>query len=265
MSAFCEDDRKHSAYPKGILGKPRLANTPLIRCLQWGDKIPSNERDIALHSARDLIDGAAPGRLRIVLLPQFVEESSPADKEELAKISKYYSVPAEVLAERMRSVNHSFGSSPVIGSKAEIAWCHVNCRQINLQDNKIANSGYLRDAQGRQSNNPNALSLWLTCDFFLHTAEDGTVTLLCFAAPDRLVDRFISLLGNSSWTDMLKEPYMLFVIVFDELHEIFDKFSKSLAFAMRHVEESAINGNGLPNLEFSNFHNVQKYVWPLSD
>ncbi|KAM0720207.1 hypothetical protein Q7P37_004343 [Cladosporium fusiforme] len=258
MSAFCEDERKHTAYPKGILGNPRPASTPLIRCLQWGENVPSNERDYSLHSAKDFIDGAVPGRLRIALLPHLVEKSTPADKEEFARIAKHYALPAEVLAERMRSVNHSFGSLTVVGKKAELAWCHVNCRQIHLQGNKISNSGYLRDEKGRQSNSPNALSLWLTCDFFLHAADDGTVTLLCFAAPEGLVDRFSSLIGNAAWMDILKEPYTLFVIIFDELHEIFDRFSKSLAFAMRHVEESATNGNGLPDLEFSNFHNVHK-------
>jgi hypothetical protein len=259
MSAFCEDGRKVIQYPDGIFGEPRDEKSPLVRCLQWASNIQDNERDVDYNSAKELIDTTTPDRLRVVFLANCCEKTSGSDLEEFMKLFRHYAVPSEVLTERMRSVNHAFGSSTAIGTDAEIAWCHFLCRRIDVRGAKIQNFGYLRNEQGGQTQSSSALNLWIMCDFFLHVASDKVVTLLCFGAPEGIVERFERLLKQSSWNDILQEPYLLFAIIFDELHGLFDTLSKDLAFALRRVEEAAINKAGAPQLSFRDLHEVQKY------
>jgi hypothetical protein len=222
--------------------------------------VQDSERDLNFQSAKELTDTAAKNRLRVVFMPNCSQATSGPDVQEFKKLFKYYSVPSVVLTERMRSVNHAFGSSQAIDSEAQISWCHFLCRQIDVRGSKIQNFGYLRDEKGGQSQKSNAFNLWIMCDFFLHVAEDKSVTLLCFGVPNLVLQRFEKLLVKNSWKDVLQEPYLLFVIVFDELHEIFDSLSKVLALALRRVEEAAISQAGAAPLSFQQLHETQKWV-----
>lgn len=263
MSAFCEDEQSISKYPKDIYGERRPDGSPLIRCLQWGTDVQDSQRNVPYQSAKELIDAAGKNRLRVVFMMNCSDSTSDPDKQEFKKLFAHYSVPSEVLTERMRSVNHAFGASPAIGSEAQISWCHFLCRKIDVQDRKIKNFGYVRNAKGGPSPTSKASNLWIMCDFFLHIAEDKSVTLLCFGVPDSVRLRFEKLLIKTSWKDVLHEPYLLYVVVFDELHGIFNSLSTDLALALRNVEEAAINQAGSRPLSFQQLHEVQKWVSPL--
>jgi hypothetical protein len=176
------------------------------------------------------------------------------------ELFKYYSVPSDVLTERMRSVNHAFGSSQAIESEAQISWCHFLCRQIEVYDGTIKRFDYLLDEKQNLSKSSNALNLWIMCDFFLHVTKDRSVTLLCFGVPPTIVLRFEKLLAKASWDDVLEEPFLLFVIILDELHDIFNSLSTILAVALRKVEEAAISQAGAPSLNFHQLHEIQKWV-----
>jgi hypothetical protein len=122
MSAFCEDDESITKYPQGIFGRLRPEDSPLIRCLQWGDNVQDSERDTTFQSAKELTNTASKDRLRVVFMLNCTGKTSPPDVQEFKKLFKYYSVPSDMLTDRMRSVNHSFGSSQAIESKAQISW-----------------------------------------------------------------------------------------------------------------------------------------------
>jgi hypothetical protein len=100
------------------------------------------------------------------------------------------------------------------------------------------------------------------CYSFLHAAEDKSVTLICFGALDSVSLRFEKLLTKKSWDDVLQEPYLLYPIVFDELHEVFDSLGKVLALPLRKVEVdgAAIGQAGPPSLTFRHTQEVQKWV-----
>jgi hypothetical protein len=260
MSTFCEDDESIAKYPQGIFGKARHENSPLIRCLQWGDNVQGSERDVTFQSAKELTDTASKDRLRVVFMTNCTRETTPPDVREFKKLFKYYSVPSDVLTERMRSVNHAFGSSQAIESEAQISWCHFLCRQIEVYDGTIKRFDYLLDEKQNLSKSSNALNLWIMCDFFLHVTKDRSVTLLCFGVPPTIVLRFEKLLAKASWDDVLEEPFLLFVIILDELHDIFNSLSTILAVALRKVEEAAISQAGAPSLNFHQLHEIQKWV-----
>jgi len=257
MSGFCEDDRKVAQYPDGIFGEARNEKQqPFIRCLQWSNGIQDSERDTPFQSAQELIDATAPNRLRVVFLTHCSNNTSLGDRAEFKKLYKHYSVPSEVLTERMRSVNHSFGSSTAIADDAEVSWCHFLCRRVD--DSGKQAFTYLRNDQGGQKQASAGLSLWTTCDFFLHVSKANTVTLLCFGATKGVVDRFESLRENKSWEDVLHEPYLLFTIIFDEWHAFFDGLSVTLAGAIRKVEGFAVMRTRGPQ-RWDLLHSAQKY------
>ena len=129
-----------------------------------------------------------------------------------------------------------------------------------MRGSKIQNFGYLCDEKRDLSQTSSALNLWIMCDFFLHVAEDKSVTLLCFDAPNSVVLRFGNLLTKTSWTDVLEEPYLLFVIIFDELHEILDSISITLGSPLRKVDGAANDQAGSPLLNLRHMHEVQKWV-----
>jgi hypothetical protein len=131
--------------------------------------------------------------------------------------------------------------------------------------------GYLRHGtENGQKADPS--KMWTMCDFFLHVkpavagnSEPKTVTLLCFGAPDEVVQRFISLQDKASWKETLAEPYLLFDVLFDELHGVFDKAVWELGKAVNPEEKLALeradgDGKHKSSASFLNLHNIQKYV-----
>lgn len=115
--------------------------------------------------------------------------------------------------------------------------------------------------------------MWTMCDFFLHTkpgsandSESKIVTLLCFGAPDAIYNRFASIHNQTAWKDVLAEPYLIFEVLFDELHGVFDNAVWELSKAVNPEEKMALeragaNGDGKheSGLSFQNLHNIQKY------
>ena len=136
----------------------------------------------------------------------------------------------------------------------------------------IQDLGYLRHGNDHgQKADP--AKMWTMCDFFLHTKPDSAnnseskiVTLLCFGAPEALYNRFASICDPTAWKDVLDQPYLIFDVLFDELHGVFDKAVWELSKAVNPEEKMALeragaNGDGKheSGLSFQNLHNIQKY------
>jgi hypothetical protein len=154
--------------------------------------------------------------------------------------------------------------------KSEGAWFHFLCRKVEIQDGIIQDLGYLRHGN-EDGQKPDPSKMWTMCDFYLHVGpatnekrSQRTVTLLCFGAPDEVRKRFDSLLDQASWKDVLSEPYLLFDILFDELHGVFDDAVWELSKAVNPEEKSALKrANEISKHEsasFLNLHNIQKYI-----
>jgi hypothetical protein len=67
------------------------------------------------------------------------------------------------------------------------------------------------------------------------------VTLLCFGASLSLVDRFKRSATNSTWEIALKNPYNLFVIVFNEIFKEMDQQAWNLGAVFRGIEHVGCN------------------------
>ena len=271
MSAFCEDARQLAKYPDGIIGKPRAHGVPLIECLQWSD---SQQGRSSFATVQDFInaESASQYALRVAFLPIAPVSGDENEAEEFRTLFKHYSVPSSVPAERMRNVGFSFGTSGNRKEKSETAWFHFLCRKVDILDGRIQDLGYLRHGNDNgQKADP--AKMWTMCDFFLHTkpgsannSESKIVTLLCFGAPDAIFNRFASIHNHTAWKDVLAQPYLMFDVLFDELHGVFDNAVWELSKAVNPEEKMALeragsNGDGKheSGLSFQNLHNIQKY------
>ncbi|KAL1588768.1 hypothetical protein WHR41_02574 [Cladosporium halotolerans] len=278
MSAFCEDDRQLERYPNGLIGKPRPKGEPFIRCLQWGDKadLPWDDRDRTFDSVQDLTASLSTSRsrLRVVLLPLAPQQHDADEAQQFRALFRHYSVPSAVPAERMRNVSHAFGASRVLGeSEVEIAWFHFLCRNVFVDESgAIRDLGYLQDDhKAGVCKDPSML--WIMCDFFLHVEPAGwgldgekVVTLLCFGAPSEVVEHFQRLLGNRAWSDITEEPYLLFEVLFNDLHEVYDQAVWKLSRAVNPAEREAVQragdlgkyGRDFSDFSFRHLNNIQK-------
>jgi hypothetical protein len=270
MSAFCEDVRQLERYPNGIIGKARAEGVPLIECLQWSD---TRQATASSATVQEFIaaESASQYTLRVAFLPIAPAEGNNDEAQEFQELFKHYSVPSAVPAERMRNVGFSFGTLRNRSDKSEAMWFHFLCRKVDIEEGKIQDLGYLRHGtENGQKADPS--KMWTMCDFFLHVkpavagnSEPKTVTLLCFGAPDEVVQRFISLQDKASWKETLAEPYLLFDVLFDELHGVFDKAVWELGKAVNPEEKLALeradgDGKHKSSASFLNLHNIQKYV-----
>lgn len=274
MSRFCEDDGQLETYPNGLIGKPRGADEPFIRCLQWGDNLPKGEESRTFPSVNELLTtlSTSQSRLRVVFLPIVPLK---AETEQFRELFRHFSIPSAVPAERMRNVSHAFGASTTLRKDLEFAWFHFLCRNVEVDDNgQIVDLGYLQDAHKRGDWQDDPARLWIMCDFFMHvkppstnSAAQSTVTLLCFGPPDNVFTRFKGLLGRESWRDIPKEPYLLFDLLFNDLHESYDKAVWKLSKAVNPAEKEALeragelgnHGRDFSSFSFRPLHNIQKY------
>lgn len=271
MSAFCEDERQLARYPNGIIGKPRAHGVPLIECHQWSD---SQQGRSSFATVQEFInaESASQYALRVAFLPIAPVKDDESEAGEFRALFKHYSVPSAVPAERMRNVGFSFGTSRNRREKSEAAWFHFLCRKVDILDGQIQDLGYLRHGNDHgQKADP--AKMWTMCDFFLHTkpgpandSESRIVTLLCFGAPDAISNRFASICDQTAWKDVLAQPYLIFDVLFDELHGVFDNAVWELSKAVNPEEKMALeragaNGDGKheSGLSFQNLHNIQKY------
>lgn len=269
MSAFCEDNRQLERYPNGIIGKPRAHGVPLIECLRWSD---TRTEHLSYGTVQEFIDAetATEHALRVAFLPIAPVKGDKNEAKEFRTLFKHYSIPSAVPAERMRNVGLAFGTSKNRKEKSEGAWFHFLCRKVEIEEGIIQDLGYLRHGtEEGQKSDPS--KMWTMCDFYLHTkpgvadsSDQRTVTLLCFGAPNEIFERFNTLLGLEEWRDVLNEPYLLFDILFDELHSVFDTIVWELSKAVNPEEKMALErAGGFAKLEselsFQNLHNIQKY------
>lgn len=276
MSQFCEDKTQIAIYPDGIFAEERGALC--IRCLQWGDDLQEEERNLTLPTAQALVDTAQGSKaaLRVAFLPIIpkvdAKDLDTDETEDFRTLVKHFQIPSAVLAERMRSVGYSFGSKSY-RDRSEIAWSHFLCRNVILsEDNVIEDLGYL-DHGNDNGKMPSPNEMWTMCDFFLHTSPHATletdggrnVTLLCFGAPEQVVRRFHRLQNEDAWHDVRDQPYLLFDIIYDELHQLFDSAVAKLRQAVKPQEKAALERAGShassqeAGLDLQSLHNIQKY------
>jgi hypothetical protein len=277
MITFCESKKDFQRYPEHIITTPRISGSSTFTCLEWGDNLNPDDRRITTSSIQEITqrEKTSSCRLRAIFLPITPCEGDQEERKGFQDLFEHYSFPSVVLAERMRSASHASGISELPGGSGEIAWFHFLSRNPKTTTIKTEATGEEQtqiEDLGYARKDPGAISMWVMCDFFLHVKRDlsdkqkaATVTLLGFGAPDEVLKRFTALIPDPGWTECMDEPSLLFDIIFDELHGIFDRTAWRLGAAIRPVEESTLEKAKTEeqkscDIDFKLLHNAQKYV-----
>lgn len=282
MTTFCEHQDDFQRYPEHIITTPRTSEWSTFTCLEWGDNLGLDDRCITVSSIQEILqrEATSPCRLRAIFLPITPCKGDQEERKGFQDLFEHYSFPSVVLAERMRSASHACGVAELPGASGEIAWFHFLCRNPKTTTIKTEITGeeqlHIEDL-GYARKDPRAISMWVMCDFFLHVRRDpsdqeqaATVTLLCFGAPSEVFERFAALIPSPGWKGCMEEPSLLFDIIFDELHGIFDRAAWRLGAAIRPVEELTLHEASTEeqktcNIDFKLLHNAQKYVFNIAD
>ena len=199
------------------------------------------------------------------------ERTSPTSSP-LQILLTQYRIPPAVLTERKQSVTHSFGHSKLDNDDIEIAWYHFLSKDLAVREDvggefRVLENGIANDRSSQ------ANSLWIMSDYFIHIQRSPspnskgsrfTVTLLCFGAPEAVVERFRRSLDRPLWEDVCQEPYLLFDFIYEELYQLVDDRAWMLADVFRTVERSTLESaqdtkSKTANVDFAGLHNASKH------
>lgn len=271
MSAFCEDESKWNEYFGALTGSSKDDSIKL-RLFEWFSDSVSRPAEITVNSASELLtrDRSPHCDLRVVVAR--LNATQLAEHNAMQAIFRHYDFPTSFLSDRIQAVTHAFGARPSsMTSGVEIAWSHFLCKEVksNWDENQRRRSPY---TDKTFTDSPR----WRRCDAFLHVRgrNDGSkcVTLLCFGASQPLIERFARLLGNGSWNDAVKEPFLLFSIVYEDLYTQLDAIAWTLADVFRPVERSTLDRAGAKesstmaqSVNFASLHNISKHCIYISE
>lgn len=275
MALFCEDEFRRETYlhrlgPSFSELQPSTqvqGHVPLT-ALEWFSESSKPSTTTSMRAADlALRDADTSCGLRIVLAPLSIfDDSALADLE---AISQLYSFPSSVFSEMLQSVSFSFDSRTIPSQPGvEVSWSRFECKDIPPVDK----SGRKGSAFGsRHDTRVEEETKWKMSYHFIHvrTRSDKSrcVTLLCFGASQELAARFVRLKTSNSWREVLQDPFLLHVIIFDELYIMLDKIAWNLADVFRPMERSTMqraqiaqssNSNRVDTVDFAGLHNAAK-------
>ncbi|EME84380.1 uncharacterized protein MYCFIDRAFT_207257 [Pseudocercospora fijiensis CIRAD86] len=265
------DESKWDEYFGALAGCPKDESIHL-RLFEWFSDSAHRPAEVAVDSAAELItrDRSPHCDLRVIVAR--LSATQLVELNAMQAIFRHYDFPTSFLSDRIQAVSHAFGARRSTMTPAvEIAWSHFLCKDVksHWHQNQPRRSPYTDKAA---TDGPR----WRRCDAFLHVRNrsDGSecVTLLCFGASQPLVERFNRLLGNASWTDVVKEPFLLFSIVYEDLYTQLDTIAWTLADVFRPVERSTLDRTGVKessamaqSVDFASLHNISKHCIYISE
>lgn len=236
MSAIFEDGPVTAKHVSRDLAAASSLTDPIsLRVLEWRSKQPQQQQtDIPISSARELIarDEANDCDLRIILAPH--EPRHAIGQRAILAIYEHYDVSSALQTIKTTSPTHAFGHRRGLRDpNVEVAWTRFLCKDILPHSRQAFHDNFL----------------WLVCDAYLHVRQrkdkhdSRCVTLLCFGAQPRIIQRFERLLKSDAWADAVQEPYILFALVYEQLFLILDGNAWTLASWFRGTERGVMNSS----------------------
>lgn len=236
MSAIFEDSPSTSKNASRDLAAASSLTDPIsLRVLEWRSKQPQQQQtDITISSAGELItrDEANDCDLRIILAQH--EPRRVIGQTAIWAIYEHYDVSSALQTIKTTSPTHAFGHRRGLRDpNVEVAWTRFLCKDILPHSRQAFHDNFL----------------WLVCDAYLHLRQrkgkddSRCVTLLCFGAQPRIIQRFERLLKSEAWADAVQEPYILFALVYEQLFLILDGNAWTLASWFRGTERGVMNSS----------------------
>ncbi|KAL9591845.1 MAG: hypothetical protein Q9179_007314 [Wetmoreana sp. 5 TL-2023] len=155
----------------------------------------------------------------------------------------------------------------------DVCWAHTLCKNIELHFDETG-SPYIRDPRGSRHNHGDWT--WLRSGYFLKWKNPGAdglknseVTLIIFSATPDLKEHLQQLVSRQDWRQAVMDPFILLVIVAENLFlEISTTINKVLC-VLRHTENlvlgSASGESPEGEFDFVGLHNISKHTIYLKE
>ncbi|BCR99689.1 uncharacterized protein AKAW2_50031S [Aspergillus luchuensis] len=202
--------------------------------------------------------------LRIIFSP--LDLPSSATAQGLLWLFDHYAAPSAFLAGRLRSVTHSFGALNSINGY-NCSWFHYLCKNITVIHDAHG-TARISDPRPGAPQMQHGDSTWIRSGYFLRWAVGPNcgpeVTLLCFEASKSLKERLKHISPSSIPTNVVRDPYSLFAIIFEELSLQMDNTVWDVMDVFRQIELNTLTA--MKDREsFTGLHNVSKHILFLQE
>ncbi|XRM46719.1 hypothetical protein ABZX51_009748 [Aspergillus tubingensis] len=202
--------------------------------------------------------------LRIIFSP--LDLPSSATAEGLLWLFDHYDAPSAFLAGRLRSVTHSFGALNSINGY-NCSWFHYLCKNITVTHDAHGNAR-ISDPRPGAPQMQHGDSTWIRSGYFMRWAVSSNrgpeVTLLCFEASKSLKERLKDISSSSIPTTVVRDPYSLFAIIFEELSLQMDNTVWDVMDVFRQIELNTLT-TMKDRESFTGLHNVSKHILFLQE
>lgn len=258
-----------------------------MRVFQWRRGQPQGQK-LIIEGPEKLIS-CGPADLSILFTELDLFETPRA--QGMLALFKHFDVPDAFVGERLNSVTHSFGNYEWEG--VEFSWLHSLCKNVEVEERTIGRNKahkiktQLAHARGRALRQadyswhrsaylckvePRNISVNVSRGTIGNssTEQSKRVTFLCFGAPGSLERRFEKMYQRWDWEQALREPYIIFQVVLDELYQQIDEMSQRLSGVFGDIEHTILSQAELPTtvaeeVDFLELHTVAKSVIYLNE
>ncbi|UKZ53677.1 hypothetical protein TrVGV298_007474 [Trichoderma virens] len=178
-------------------------------------------------------------RLRIVFAPSDIPRRET--KGLMVELFHKFGIPHDFTAERARSTTHSFSrrSDENNGFSSWFRFSSISVALAGADDESPDSEGDVTERTPLAEKFPERESA-----FFLQASNDACTTSVCFGAGPGVKKRMHDLVKSQGWTDIGINPYILFDVALEGLHEEVDDTALRIEEEFTSLEQSIIRLTG---------------------
>ncbi|XWX01582.1 hypothetical protein V2A60_009610 [Cordyceps javanica] len=205
----------------------------LFQLLTWQrGKSSSVITGAALDEVASRLDGSD---LAIIFAPRDQPQHLPC----FPQLCSLLGIPSQFVSESLQSVTHSFGLRR-LANGTHTSWLHLlsNVSSDPQQHTSWARFGVVMTVSPVPSKGRNR------------------VVMICFEAPEAFCRSVSSLVRSNDWQDVLKDPYLLYAMVFEAWYEVVDNGTWNDIF--QQAQSLSKNQTAPLAIDYERIHHIAK-------
>lgn len=270
MAGFYHDSQRRVLFHEHVIrsGPFNGPENCEVGVVEWSPGDPPRTGNIVETDARALLLRVRP-RVRIVMAP--LDLAYYANGSGIEALFDHFAVPSDFVSQRLEGVTHSF--SAVRDGSNYYSFFHFLCKNVTVNGPDGPSPG-IADPRGAEVSQGDWT--WIRTSIFLRwdncdDKDKATVTLLIFSASSEMRDR-CQRLWETDLSNVLIDPFALFVICLDELWLQAQGIVRTLSAEFSKVERTALdlaessqNRNSNRRHDFVGLHNIAKHIMFLKE
>ncbi|EUC29506.1 hypothetical protein COCCADRAFT_106345 [Bipolaris zeicola 26-R-13] len=266
-----------------------------LHVFEWLDSAVQGKELGGIQSI-EALEAQSKGAVRVIFAPP--DNPTGNYGENLLEFLEEWGIPSAFVDEGLQGVSQSFAAREDVDGTTFV-WFHFLCKTLAIVDKKIVHlSGEEEDTSGlgmrqKAQSQAQANFSWIKPGFVLKIREqnattpkaartsssgsDGTlspttaspvVELFCFGVPASFQSRFRALIDMAKCEDLIRDPYALLEVAFEEMYKVLDWTGWNLGDIFGKMETEALEmarnpGRATKDLlkeHFTGLHNLAKHT-----